>query len=284
MSSELVIWVGAAEMTISPTEAPPRRGAEARPARGPRDRRRETLLFSRYGESRDPALREHLVERYLPLARTIARRYQSPRVPTEDLVQVAAIGLMKAIDRYDPARGIAFSSYAVPTMVGEVQRHFRDHTWGVRPPRDLQERAQRVIAVNRALSADLGRPPSAREIAERLRLSLEEVVEALQACDARDTTSLDRPRVVGEETDTLADTIGLEDREYDRVDHAITADLLMAALDAREREVLRLRFHEDLTQSQIGERVGCSQMHVSRLVRGALAKLAAAAEEQSQPG
>jgi RNA polymerase sigma-B factor len=262
---------------------PTRRDAEQRSARL-RERRREKFLFTRYCATRDPSLRERLVESYLPLARTIARRYQSPRVPTEDLVQVAAIGLMKAVDRYDPARGVAFSSYAVPTMVGEVQRHFRDHTWGVRPPRDLQERAQRVIAVNRALSADLGRPPSAREIAERLRLSLEEVVEALQACDARDTTSLDRPRVVGEETDTLADTIGLEDREYDRVDHAITADLLMAALDAREREVLRLRFHEDLTQSQIGERVGCSQMHVSRLVRGALAKLAAAAEEQSQPG
>ena len=136
---------------------------------------------------------------------------------------------MKAVDRYDPARGVAFSSYAVPTMVGEVQRHFRDHTWGVRPPRDLQERAQRVLAINRTLSAELGRPPTAREIAERLRLSLEDVVEALQACDARDTTSLDRPRVVGEENDTLADTIGGEDREYDRVDHAITADLLMAA-------------------------------------------------------
>ena len=265
-------------MTISPTEVPPRRGAEARPARGPRDRRRETLLFSRYGESRDPALREQLVERYLPLARTIARRYQSQRVPTEDLVQVAAIGLMKAIDRYDPARGIAFSSYAVPTMVGEVQRHFRDHTWGVRPPRDLQERAQRVLAINRTMSAELGRPPSAREIADRLRVSLEDVVEALQACDARDSTSLDRPRVMGEEGDTLADTLGGEDSEYDRVDQAITAELLMRHLDEREREILRLRFHEDLTQSEIGERIGCSQMHVSRLVRGAIAKLTAAAE------
>ena len=269
---------GLPSMTISPTEVPPRRGPEARPARGPRDRRRETLLFSRYGESRDPALREQLVERYLPLARTIARRYQSQRVPTEDLVQVAAIGLMKAIDRYDPARGIAFSSYAVPTMVGEVQRHFRDHTWGVRPPRDLQERAQRVLAINRTMSAELGRPPSAREIADRLRVSLEDVVEALQACDARDSTSLDRPRVMGEEGDTLADTLGGEDDEYDRVDHAITADLLMRHLDEREREILRLRFHEDLTQSEIGERIGCSQMHVSRLVRGAIAKLTAAAE------
>jgi RNA polymerase sigma-B factor len=260
------------------TEALSRRGAEARPARGPRDRLRETLLFTRYGATRDPALREQLVMNYLPLARTIARRYQSPRVPMEDLVQVASIGLMKAIDRYDPDRGVAFSSYAVPTMVGEVQRHFRDHTWGVRPPRDLQERAQRVLAINRTLSAELGRPPSTGEIAERLRLSLEDVVEALQACDARDATSLDRPRVVGEETDTIADTIGADDREYERVEHAITADLLMTRLDARERKIIRLRFHEDMTQSEIGARIGCSQMHVSRLVRGAIAKLSAAVE------
>src|SRR5918998_1491343 len=248
-----------------------------RSRRSARDRRRETLLFRRYGTTRDPGLREELVRTYLPLARTIARRYQSRRVPLEDLVQVAAIGLMKAIDRYEPERGIAFSSYAVPTMVGEVQRHFRDHTWGVRPPRDLQERAQRVLTVNRTLSSELGRPPSAGEIAEKLRISLEDVVEALQACDARDTTSLDRPRVVGEETDTLADTIGEHDDEFDRVDDAITADLLMTRLDAREREIIRLRFQEDMTQSEIGERIGCSQMHVSRLVRGAIAKLAAAA-------
>jgi RNA polymerase sigma-B factor len=264
-------------MTPITVEASPRQRYAARPARTKRDPRREAKLFTRYCATRDPSLREHLVETYLPLARTIARRYQSPRVPIEDLVQVAAIGLMKAIDRYDPGRGVAFSSYAVPTMVGEVQRHFRDHTWGVRPPRDLQERAQRVLALNRTLSGELGRPPSAREVAEHLQLSLEDVVEALQACDARDTTSLDRPRVIGEETDTLADTIGGEDREFDRVEHAMTAELLMRRLDAREREIIRLRFHEDLTQSEIGERIGCSQMHVSRLVRGALAKLAAAA-------
>ena len=238
----------------------------------------EALLFNRYGATRDPALREQLVLTYLPLARTIARRYQSPRVPTEDLVQVATVGLLKAVDRFDAGRGVAFSSYAVPTMVGEVQRHFRDHTWGVRPPRDLQERAQRVLGANRTLSAELGRPPSAGEIAERLSLALEDVVEALQASDARDATSLDRPRVIGEEGDTLADTIGGEDSDYERVEDAITANLLMSELDTREREIIRLRFQEDMTQSEIGERIGCSQMHVSRLVRGAIAKLSAAAE------
>jgi len=260
------------------TEVTSRRGAEPRRARSARDRRHEALLFRRYGTTRDPSLREQLVMTYLPLARTIARRYQSPRVPLEDLVQVAAIGLMKAIDRYDPGRGIAFSSYAVPTMVGEVQRHFRDHTWGVRPPRDLQERAQRVMTLNRTLGAELGRPPTVCEIADKLKLSLEDVVEALQACDARDTTSLDRPRTIGEECDTLADTLGDEDAGYARIEDAVTAELLMTRIDAREREILRLRFQEDLTQSEIGARIGCSQMHVSRLVRGALAKLAAAAE------
>ena len=259
------------------TELPTPRAQPARAPRTARDRRRESLLFRRYCTTRDPSLREELVRTYLPLARTIARRYQSPRVPIEDLVQVAAIGLMKAIDRYEPGRGIAFSSYAVPTMMGEVQRHFRDHTWGVRPPRELQERAQRLLTANREMGAELGRPPTAGELATRLQLSLEQVVDALQACEARDAASLDRPRTVGEESATFADTMGDEDPGYERVEQAVTAERLMERLDEREREILRLRFHEDLTQSEIGERVGCSQMHVSRLVRGALAKLSAAA-------
>jgi RNA polymerase sigma-B factor len=250
-----------------------------RTRRPARDRRRETQLFRRYCTTRDPSLREELVRSYLPLARTIARRYESRRVPVEDLMQVAAIGLMKAIDRYEPERGIAFSSYAVPTMVGEVQRHFRDHTWGVRPPRELQERAQRVMNASRELGAELGRPPTAGELATRLQLTLEQVVDALQACEARDVSSLDRPRSAGDDAEgTVGETMGGEDPGFARVEAGATADLLMRVLDEREREILRLRFQEDLTQAEIGERIGCSQMHVSRLVRGALGKLAAAAE------
>jgi RNA polymerase sigma-B factor len=249
-----------------------------RSRRTARDRRRETMLFRRYCTTRDPSLREELVREHLPLARTIARRYESRRVPIEDLVQVAAIGLMKAIDRFQPERGVAFSSYAVPTMVGEVQRHFRDHTWGVRPPRELQERAQRVLNANRDLGAELGRPPTAGELATRLQLSLEQVVDALQACEARDITSLDRPRTGGDDADsTFGDTMGGEDPGFERAEQAATAERLMDVLDEREREILHLRFHEDLTQAEIGERVGCSQMHVSRLVRTALGKLSAAA-------
>src|SRR5215210_437296 len=249
-----------------------------RSRRPARDRRRETMLFRRYCTTRDPSLREELVRTYLPLARTIARRYESRRIPLEDLMQVAAIGLMKAIDRYEPARGTAFSSYAVPTMVGEVQRHFRDHSWGVRPPRELQERAQRVMNATRELATQLGRAPTAGELAARLHLSLEQVVDALQACEARDLTSLDRPRTVGDDTEsTIGDTMGREDPGFERAEQGATADHLMRVLDEREREILRLRFHEDLTQAEIGERIGCSQMHVSRLVRGALAKLSAVA-------
>jgi RNA polymerase sigma-B factor len=163
-------------------------------------------------------------------------------------------------------------------MVGEVQRHFRDHTWGVRPPRELQERAQRVLNANREMGAELGRPPTAGELATRLQLSLEQVVDALQACEARDVTSLDRPRSVGDDAEgTFGDTMGGEDPGFARVEAGATADILMGVLDDREREILRLRFHEDLTQAEIGERIGCSQMHVSRLVRTALGKLAAAA-------
>jgi RNA polymerase sigma-B factor len=261
----------------APHAAPPSLTLARRSPGTTRDRHREALLFRRYCATRDASLREELVQSYLPLARSIARRYASPRVPSEDLVQVAAIGLMKAIDRFEPGRGIAFSSYAVPTMVGEVQRHFRDYSWGVRPPRELQERAQRVSAASRELEVELGRAPTPAELAGRLQLSLEQVVEALQAGEARDISSLDRPRGSEEDADTFAATFGTEDPGFHRVDQAVTAQLLMAELDDREREVLHLRFHEDLTQSEIGKRIGCSQMHVSRLVRRALAKLAVAA-------
>jgi len=226
-------------MMTSPLEAPPRRGTQPRPARGPRDRRREAMLFSRYCATRDPSLREQLVKTYLPLARTIARRYQSPRVPTEDLVQVAAIGLMKAVDRYEPTRGSAFTSYAVPTMVGEVQRYFRDQTWSVRPPRDLQERALRLRKAGAGIGAELGRAPTPSELARATDMTVEQVVEALEAAEARDGASLDRPRSQGEEGDTVADTIGHEESGYDRVDAAITA--AAGAADAPAKRAPRRR-------------------------------------------
>ena len=247
------------------------------PRRRPRDRQREDALFRRFCSTRDPSLREELVASYLPLARSIARRYHTPRVALEDLVQVASVGLMKSVDRYEPSRGSAFTSYAVPTMAGEVQRYFRDQTWSVRPPRELQERALRLRKAGAVIGAELGRAPTPVELARATQLSVEQVVEALEAAEARDGTSLDRPRANGEEGDTIAEAIGADDDEFDRVDAAITADLLMAELSEREREVIRLRFHGDLTQLEIARKVGCSQMHVSRILRGAMAKLSAAA-------
>jgi RNA polymerase sigma-B factor len=222
--------------------------------------------------------RDAMVVRHLPLARRLARRYARNPAMAEDLLQVAALGLIRAVDRFDPDRGVSFSSFAVPTILGEIKRHFRDTRWAVHLPRELQERAQRVMNANRELGAELGRPPSAGELAARLQLTLEQVVDALQAATARDAASLDRPRTAGDDADgTFGDTMGCVDPGFERVEKRVTAQSLMGRLDDREREILRLRFHEDLTQSEIGERVGCSQMHVSRLVRGALAKLSAAA-------
>jgi RNA polymerase sigma-B factor len=239
--------------------------------------RTDEHLLEAYAATRDPELREALVERFLPLARSIAKRYRKAEEPFDDLLQVASLGLLKAIDRFDPARGIAFSSFAVPTIVGELRRHFRDRCWSVRPPRELQERALEVEKYRAELTARLGRAPSIREIGRALELDDEQVLEALQAQQGMRATSLDAPRGTGEEKDTtLADAHGSFDVELARAEDRATLARLLTILDDRERRVLRLRFEEDLTQEQIGKRVGVSQMQVSRIIRGAVAKLAAA--------
>lgn len=240
----------------------------------------DAQLLARYAESRDPRLREALVERFLPLARSIAKRYRKAEEPFDDLLQVASLGLLKAIDRFDPARGIAFSSFAVPTIVGELRRHFRDRCWSVRPPRELQERALEVDKYRTELTSRLGRAPSVREIGQALELSDEQVLEALQAQQGMRATSLDAPRGNGDDHDaTLGDATGTLDPELARAEHRATLSRLFERLDERERRVLQLRFEEDLTQEQIGKIVGVSQMQVSRIIRGAVAKLAAARGE-----
>jgi len=215
------------------------------------------------------------VERYLPLARRLARRYQRAEEPIEDLVQVASLGLLKAVDRFDSGREVVFSSYAVPTILGELKRHFRDRTWSVRVPRDLQELVLRVDRTVTALSEDKHRSPSVSEIARTLRVSEEQVLEALEAAGAYRAGSLDAPRSTpGEEPDeSVGDVIGSEDEGYDRAEERATIEPLFARISERERLVLRLRFSEDLTQAEIGERIGVSQMQVSRLIRQALARL-----------
>jgi RNA polymerase sigma-B factor len=241
-----------------------------RAARAREDRR----LLSQYHHGGDPSAREALVERFLPLARQLARRYQRGGEPLDDLVQVASLGLLKAIDRFDPERETAFSSFAVPTILGELKRHFRDKGWSVRVPRDLQELAVKVDRVGEQLSRELGRAPTPAEIGEAVGANTEQVLEAREASAAYRAVSLDRPRDDDdEESGGIADSVGIEDPGFSVAEDAATVERLMRVLTDREREVLRLRFEEDLTQSEIGARVGVSQMHVSRLIRQSVARL-----------
>jgi RNA polymerase sigma-B factor len=236
-------------------------------------------LFARARTDGDAHARELLIERYLPLARRLARRYQHTDEPIEDLVQVASIGLLKAVDRFDCSRQVMFSSYAVPTILGELKRHFRDRTWSVRVPRDLQELALRVDQMVTRLSLGQRRSPSVGEIARVVDVSEEQVLEALEAMGSYRASSLDAPRSSrDEETQSVAETLGSDDSGFERAEERATLDLLMTRITERERIVLRLRFRDDLTQAEIGERIGVSQMQVSRLIRQALARLRAGVE------
>ena len=222
--------------------------------------------------------RQRMVERHLPLADSLARRYRHTSEPLDDLMQVARMGLVKAVDRWDPRRGIAFSSFAVPTITGELQRHFRDRGWTIRPPRNLQELYLRVQRAREALSQELGREPTARDVASYLDRSIEDVVEAMQVGGAYTPQSLDAP-VSCEEHDglTMLDHVVDTRRDMDRTVTATALVQLADVLDDRAREIVRLRFDEDLIQREIADRIGCSQMHVSRILTEALARLRDAA-------
>jgi RNA polymerase sigma-B factor len=283
-------WPGAPVPVVPSRNVPSRRRAanDGRRNGAGDDRRARTLnerrLFARYRERDDRAARDALVERFLPLATQLARRYHRGNEPLDDLVQVASVGLLKAIDRFDAARGTAFSSFAVPTIAGELKRHYRDKGWAVRVPRELQEMAVRVDRVGDDMSRELGRAPTAAEIAERIGASQEQVLEAREAAAAYRAVSLDRPRSDEEEEgESYADAFGVEDPGYGLAEDSATVDRLMRVLSDREREVLRLRFEEDLTQSEIGHRVGLSQMHISRLLRQAVARLREAAQVSEEP-
>jgi RNA polymerase sigma-B factor len=232
--------------------------------------RADRALLERYLERRDPVDRELLVERFLPLARALARRYQRAGEPFDDLFQVACLGLVKAIDRFDPGRDVAFSSYAVPTMVGEIKRYLRDRTWSVRVPRGLQELALRVDKNVVELFSDLHRQPTVAQIAHAATATEEQVLEALQASVAHRATSLQTPRA-GE--DEAGDTLASTERGFGLAEDRATLAKLLRAVTPREREVLRLRFEEDLTQREIGQRIGVSQMQASRIMRHSIARL-----------
>jgi RNA polymerase sigma-B factor len=238
-------------------------------------REREAADLRAYADHREPGARERLIRNYLPLANSIARRFdRGRRVPLEDLQQIAAIGLLKALDRYDPAYGAAFSTFAVPTMQGEIRRYFRDFTWAVRPPRELQERAIRFEREREHLTNDLGRNPTARELAAKVGCTTEELLHASEAANARSSDSFDRPATTQDgDAATLGERLGDEDPGFEAAEATATVDGLLNTLSERDQLVLRLRFREDLTQAEIGRRIGCSQMHVSRIQRAALARL-----------
>jgi RNA polymerase sigma-B factor len=238
----------------------------------PAERREVDRRLREFHRTRDARLRAELVERLMPLARSLALRFSHSGESIDDLVQVAALGLVKAIDRFDPDRGFAFTSFATPTILGELRRHLRDTAWALRVPRELQERALVVSKSAGELTGTLGRPPTAAELAEATGISVEDVVEARAAGTARHAVSIFRPLTEGED-EPLAEILGAEDPGFSATEDAITSERLLASLPYREREILRLRYQEELTQWQIGERVGCSQMHVSRLIRQSLQRL-----------
>ena len=218
----------------------------------------------------DEKAREALVERYMPLVRSLASRYAGRGEPQEDLVQVGSIGLLLAIQRFDTERQVQFTTYAVPTIVGEIQRHFRDRAWALHVPRRLKELSVRLTRTIEAKTAELGRAPTIAELAEATGAAEDEVVEALQTSEAYSTRSLSQP--LGRETDeeTMQDVLGIDDQGFSEVEDSYLVEAGLSALDERERRIVELRFFEGLTQSEIAARVGISQMHVSRLLRRAL--------------
>jgi RNA polymerase sigma-B factor len=227
--------------------------------------------------------RDALVHKYLPLARGLAARYRHTHVPLEDLVQVASMGLVMAAGRFDPSRGTSFASYAVPTILGELRRHLRDHGWAARVPRGLQEDVMRVSSARNELAGRLGRSPSPAELAKETGMEIESVLAAVEAGGAYEAESFDQtPSSEDDPGRSLHAVIGRDEPGFDLVEYGVSVRDTMSELSLQERQALRLRFVDDLTQSEIATRIGVSQMQVSRLLSRSLARLRdAAGEEQA---
>ncbi|GAA0514406.1 hypothetical protein Ade02nite_90030 [Paractinoplanes deccanensis] len=241
------------------------------------DRAKASALITAFAttEAGDPSrdrLRARAIEAWLPLAQHLSRRYAGRGEPADDLVQVAMVGLIKAVDRYDITYGTDFAPFAIPTVLGELKRHFRDRSWAIRVPRRLQELRMAINAANSTLTHVLGRPPTAADVAAHLGVSEEDVLEGLEGALAYHTTSLSTP--VGEDhAHELGDTIGAEDHGYELAELRIALGPALARLTEREQQLLSMRFYGNRTQSEIAQHIGISQMHVSRLLAKALAKL-----------
>ncbi|MEU7567879.1 RNA polymerase sigma factor SigF [Streptomyces fradiae] len=243
----------------------------------PQDRSGARAMFVRLrslpdGSPERAELRNQLVRMHLPLVEHLARRFRNRGEPLDDLTQVATIGLIKSVDRFDPERGVEFSTYATPTVVGEIKRHFRDKGWAVRVPRRLQELRLSLTSATAELSQLHGRSPTVHELAEKLGISEEEVLEGLESANAYSTLSLDVPDT-DDESPAVADTLGAEDEALEGVEYRESLKPLLEGLPPREKRILLLRFFGNMTQSQIAQEVGISQMHVSRLLARTLAQL-----------
>jgi RNA polymerase sigma-B factor len=247
------------------------------PRHDPQDRSGARALFVELRALKDGSpeyaeLRNKLVRMHLPLVEHLARRFRNRGEPLDDLTQVATIGLIKSVDRFDPDRGVEFSTYATPTVVGEIKRHFRDKGWAVRVPRRLQELRLALTTATAELSQQHGRSPTVHELAEKLAISEEEVLEGLESANAYSTLSLDVPDT-DDESPAVADTLGAEDEALEGVEYRESLKPLLEDLPPREKRILLLRFFGNMTQSQIAQEVGISQMHVSRLLARTLAQL-----------
>ncbi len=229
-------------------------------------------LLRRYHEQGDRAAREQLIERYMSLVRSLARRYASRGEQLDDLIQIGAIGLIKAIDRFDIDRGVELTTYATPNIIGEIKRHFRDHGWAVRVPRGLQELSIQLMRVVEQLTGELSRSPTIAELAEATGASEEDVLEALETGRAYSPLSLSVSSSGDDDELDPLESLGSDDHEFEVSEDRAVLEPGLRVLDERERMILQLRFYEGLTQSQIAQRVGISQMHVSRLIRRALEK------------
>jgi RNA polymerase sigma-B factor len=248
----------------------------------PSERAEVREKFADLAATGDRRLRDELVEAHIGLAEYLARRFANRGEPLDDLVQVALIGLVKAVNRFDPNRGVEFSTYATHTIAGELKRHFRDKGWAVRAPRRMQELYLRLTQVVSSLGQQLGRSPTIGELAAETQVSEEEVLEALEAGQAYRFASLDVPKGGSDDGDTLGEGLGEDDPGIANAESRVVLSPLMAKLPARQRQIIRLRFFEGLTQSEIASRLGISQMHVSRLLARSVAELRAAGLEADE--
>ncbi len=237
------------------------------------DRAHARELFARLKTTADPRVRDELVEMHLPLVEYLARRFRNRGEPLDDLIQVATIGLIKSVDRFDTERGVEFSTYATPTIVGEIKRHFRDKGWAIRVPRRLQELKLSLTKATSELSQKLGRAPTVAELATFLALPEEEILEGLESANAYSAISLDSPDSGDDDAPAVADTLGQLDDALEGVEYRESLKPLLERLPAREKKILMLRFFGNMTQSQIAAELGISQMHVSRLLARTLAQL-----------